>query len=190
MKVEPIRGLLITLVLAACHAGSQLRAEDWPQFRGRSGSGISHEATTLPATTGPDRHVVWKRPVARGHSSPVVSGGRIFVTALRDKRLLTIALDAASGKLIWEAEAPHKKLESIHRIGSHATPSCASDGEVVVSFFGSSGVHAYSLQGDLLWNRPMGPFDNSFGAAASPIIVDNLVVILADHNTGAFLAAT
>lgn len=138
---------------------------------------------------GPDKYVVWRLPVGRGHSSPVILDDLVYLTTLRGKQLLTLAVDAASGKILWEAEAEYEKLESVHRIGSPATPSCATDGEIVVSFFGSSGLHAYSPDGELLWKRRMGPFNNSFGAAGSPIIVDDLVVMIEDHDTGSFLAA-
>ena len=165
------------------------QADNWPQFRGVNASGTSHETTSLPTDIGPNRNVVWKLPVGRGHSSPVVFGERAYLTTLRDEKLLTLAVDVTSGKIAWEAEAQYDKLESVHRIGSPATPSCATDGDVVISFFGSSGLHAYSVAGKLLWKQPMGPFDNSFGAAGSPIIVDDLVVIIEDHDTGSVLAA-
>lgn len=164
-------------------------ADDWPQFRGVNASGVSRESEPLPDDIAPDKHVVWKVAVGRGHSSPVIFANRVFLTTLRDERLLTIALDADSGEQVWEAEAKYDKLESVHRIGSPATPSCATDGKIVVSFFGSSGLHAYSIDGRLLWKQAMGPFDNSFGAAGSPIIVDDFVVIIEDHDTGSFLAA-
>jgi outer membrane protein assembly factor BamB len=189
MKCRSVRVLPILIGFVFILSGSRVGAENWPQFRGANASGVSRESTPLPADIGPDRHVVWKLPVGRGHSSPVVFGDRVYLTSLRDKQLLTLAIDVVSGEITWEAAAEYAKLESVHRIGSHATPSCATDGEIVVSFFGSSGLHAYSVDGKPLWKLPMGPFDNSFGAAGSPIIVDDLVVIIEDHDTGSFLAA-
>ncbi|MDP6718014.1 MAG: PQQ-binding-like beta-propeller repeat protein, partial [Pirellulaceae bacterium] len=181
--------LFILIGVAIVSSGSRVDAEGWPQFRGVNASGVSRESIPLPADIGPDRHVVWKLPVGRGHSSPVVLDERVYLTSLRDKQLLTLAIDVASGKIAWTAEAEYQKLESVHRIGSPATASCATDGDIVISFFGSSGLHAYSVDGELLWKQPMGPFDNSSGAAGSPIIVDDLVVIIEDHDTGSFLAA-
>ena len=179
---------LISLLLLGWNAGWS-QAEDWPQFRGAKSSGLAATDTALPADIGPDKHVVWKADLPPGHSSPIVVGERIFLTAVRDGRLVTIGLDRASGKVLGEAEAPHEKLENIHRIGSYAQASPASDGERVISFFGSSGLFCYDLGGKLLWKLPMGPFNNDFGAGSSPIVSGDAVILCQDHDTDSFLMA-
>jgi len=120
--------------------------------------------------------------------TPVVHGDRIFMTGLAEKSLRTFAVNRLDGKIIWSAEAPYEKLESVHRIGSHATPSVATDGEVVISMFGSSGLFCYDVDGKQLWHRQMGPFNNNFGAASSPLLIDDRIVMVQDHDTGSFLA--
>ena len=132
---------------------------------------------------------MWKIKLAEGHSSPVAYGNRLYVTAVRDDKLLTIALDRQTGATLWEAAAPHEELEPIHRIGSHAQSTPATDGEHIVSFFGSSGLIAYDSQGQQLWIHRMGPFKNDFGAGSSPILVDDRVILCQDHDTDSFLAA-
>lgn len=164
-------------------------ADNWPQFRGPNASGVASEATLLPDELSLEEHLAWKVAVGKGHSSPVIYDGRIYLTAMEEEKLLTLALDAESGERLWQAAAPYDKLESIHGIGSYATPSVATDGEVVVSFFGSSGLQAYDTAGRVLWRVPMGPFDNSFGAAASPIIAGERIILVQDSDTGSFLAA-
>ncbi len=178
----------MTILASWCYA-SPCSAADWAQFRGPRG-GQADSVRPLPVDLGPDRHVLWKTPLPAGHSSPVICGDRVFLTAVRDKQqLLTIAVDRASGKLLWEREAKYEKLEVIHNIGSHAQCSPSSDGERVVSFFGSSGLYCYSLNGELQWQVPMGPFNDDFGAASSPLIVGDRVIVGQDHDTGSFLAA-
>ena len=86
-------------------------------------------------------------------------------------------------------EAPHKTLEKIHGIGSYAQPSPAADAERVVVLFGSSGLYCYDHAGKELWKQPMGPFNDEFGAAASPIIDGERVILCQDHDTESFLAA-
>jgi outer membrane protein assembly factor BamB len=100
-----------------------------------------------------------------------------------------MALDKKSGKVLWEREAKYEKLETIHNIGSHAQCSPASDGERIVSFFGSSGLYCYSIDGEQLWHVPMGPFNDEFGASSSPLIVEDRVIVGQDHDTGSFLAS-
>jgi outer membrane protein assembly factor BamB len=165
-------------------------AADWPQFRGPNAAGRCPDATPLPADIGPDTGVVWKVPLPPGHSSPAVVGDRIYVTAVKDKaHLVTIALDRATGKLLWEAEAPAKRLEQVHQIGSLAQPSPAADADGVVVSFGSYGLIGYDRAGRVAWERPMGPFKNDFGAASSPVIVGDRVLVSQDHDQGSFLEA-
>lgn len=178
--------LLGSLLLSSVLQGAEA---DWPQFRGPLGRGIPRVDKPLPDEVGPDKNVVWKIDVPPGHGSPVVAGDRIFLTAARDGKLLTLALDRNNGKTLWEVEAPYEKLEAIHRVGSHAQSSPATDGERVVSFFGSSGLHCYDIFGKPLWSHRMGPFNNDFGAGSSPIIVGDRVILSQDHDTGSFVAA-
>src|SRR5260370_28562230 len=107
---------------------------------------------------GPETNVVGKVYLAPGHSSPVVVNDRIYLTAVRDKRLYTMALAKKNGKLLWEREALTKELEKIHQVSSHAASTCAADGQVVVSFFGSCGLFCYDSNGRELWHQPLGPF--------------------------------
>lgn len=182
LRICGVAGWICILALTA-QAGS------WTQFRGPNGSGLADTNAALPSAIGPDENVVWKTPLPSGHSSPVVIGNRIFVTAARRERLSTIALDRQSGKILWERDANHGRLEEIHQIGSHAQSTPAADAERVVSFFGSCGLVCYDHAGVLLWKAPMGPFKNNYGAASSPIIVGDFVILNQDHDIDSFLVA-
>lgn len=185
-------------------------ASSWPQFRGPSGNGRADIPAGVPAEISPEKNVIWKSALPPGHSSPVVFGNRIFLTAEKKKsvgsgdtpaaadaktpsadpaatELLTMCLDRSTGAVLWEQTAPHEKLEEVHEIGSRAQCTPATDGEHVVSFFGSSGLYCYDLDGKELWRRRMGPFNDTFGAGASPIIVDGRVILVQDHDTDSFL---
>lgn len=187
---KTIRRVLSVFMIGFVMAGfsGQVHSDDWRQFRGSRG-GVAVGDQKLPVEIGPDSAVAWKRTIAKGHSSPVIQGDLIYLTAKDDKELVTLALDRSSGKTRWRAVAEYDKLESIHRIGSHATPSVATDGTRVVSFFGSSGLYCYDMNGQVLWSHRQGPFNNSFGACSSPLIVDELVISVQDHDTGSYLAA-
>jgi outer membrane protein assembly factor BamB len=167
-----------------------LLAADWPQFRGPGSGGKAQSPAPLPTDIAPDKHVLWKTALPLGHSSPVIVAGKIFLTAVRDnEHLETLCLDRATGKILWRVEAPHLTLEQIHGIGSYAQPSAAADAERVVVLFGSCGLFCYDHAGKLLWQQPMGPFNDEFGAAASPILAGDRVIVAQDHDTGSFVAA-
>lgn len=179
----------LAFAIFLCLLPSTIFAADWPQFRGpKTGQAVGEES--LPTEIGPDKHLLWKTALPPGHSSPAIVGQRIFLTGVREKQHLeTLCLDRASGEILWRATAPTRTLEKIHAIGSYAQSSPAADQERVVVFFGSSGLHCYNHAGQLLWQQPMGPFNDEFGAASSPIIDGDQVVLCQDHDAGSFLAA-
>jgi outer membrane protein assembly factor BamB len=177
----------LTMIVGLCPA---VRAADWPQFRGPGGAAAAPDGQKFPTEIGPGKNVLWKTPLPPGHSSPVVKGDRIYLTAVKDKkRLLTVALDRRTGEVLWQKEAPHQALEKIHAIGSFAQPSCVTDGTHVVSMFGSAGAFCHDADGHPLWHVPMGPFKSEFGAASSPLLIDGRLIINQDHDSGSFLTA-
>jgi outer membrane protein assembly factor BamB len=183
-----MRHFFSALVLGGlCGWVAQAQAGSWPQFRGLHSGGIADSNHKVPSDIGPDRHVIWKTALPPGHSSPVVQGDRIYLTAERGKALLTLGLDRRTGKVLWEAEAPYKQLEKIHGIGSHAQSTPVTDGTLVISYFGSCGMFCYDRDGKLLWHRPMGPFKNDFGAGSSPLLVGDSVILNQDHDQDSFL---
>lgn len=75
------RTTVVAALILIANAGS---AEDWPQWRGPHGNGVSEEKG-LPARWGKD-DVAWKAPLGGlGISSPIVLGDRVFVTAQRGR---------------------------------------------------------------------------------------------------------
>ena len=180
--------LRLSVVMLCCTVESA-QSDSWPQFRGPNASGVASGSYRLPASIGPDRNLFWKVSLPPGHSSPVVHGDRVYVTAAEDGSLYTLGLHGETGEVLWKAEAEYRELEEIHRDGSHAQSSPATDGQRIVSFFGSGGLFCYDRDGKLLWRRRMGPFKNGFGAASSPIIVGDRVVLNQDHDIDSFLMA-
>lgn len=183
-----MRSFLILVIFFVCIAGPLFAADDnWSQFRGPNSSGVAPSGAKIPLEIGPKQNVTWVSDLIKGHSSPVVHGDRIYVTGIADKKLLTVAIDRTTGKQIWQAEAPYTSPERIHSTGSLAQASPATDGERVVSFFGSSGLICYDRDGKQLWYRPFGPFKNDFGAGSSPIIVGDRVILNLDHDSESVL---
>ena len=179
---------LISWMVVALVVSAAADPGEWSRFRGPNGSGVS-AATGLPTRFGPAENVVWKTELPQGFSSPVLHGNRIFLTGFREDKLLTLAVDRNSGKILWEREAPRERKERLDKRNHPAAASAATDGSRVVVFFGDYGLVAYDVDGKELWKKPLGPFNNIYGMGASPILVDGLVVLACDQSTGSFIAA-
>src|SRR6476660_716021 len=164
-------------------------AADWPQFRGPSGIGVSDDKN-LPVEFGPNKNVVWKTPLPPGHSSPVISGERIFLTAVDgEKKLYTLCLNRATGKEMWRREVPRPRQQKLHTNNNPASPSAVVDGKNVYVFFTDFGLISYTVDGKERWRHPLGPFNNPFGMGASPVLAGNTLIMICDSETGSFLIA-
>lgn len=180
------------VILPASAAEPALDATYWSRYRGPEGTGVSAESN-LPIKFGADA-IVWQTdlPVI-GHSSPIVWGERIFLTGATrransvQRHVVCLARD--SGKLLWNQIASVGPGEKLHNMNSWATPSCATDGERVVAFFGAGGLHCFSVDGEPIWSRRFGSFPGTWGVGASPIFVDDLVVQNCDAEGASFLVA-
>ena len=162
--------------------------EGWSRFRGPNGSGVS-TSTRLPAEFGPDTNVVWKTELPFGHSSPALTRDRIFLTGARGERLVTICLDRRTGKILWERDAPRSRVEKLDTRNGPAGPTPATDGTNVYVFFADFGLLSYDMEGKERWRLPLGPFNNLYGMGASPVLVDDAVVLACDQNTDSFIVS-
>jgi outer membrane protein assembly factor BamB len=177
------------LVAACAHAAEGPLA--WPQFRGPGGSGIA-DSQTPPVEFGPDKNVKWKVPAPSGLSSPIIAGDKLVITAFDGGKLYTVAYNRADGTEAWRAEAPLKQLEPYYKAeGSPAASTAATDGERIVSYFGSCGLVCYDLAGKELWKHEMAPaaVPGSFGSGVSPIIADGTVVLVRDEGKNSKILA-
>ncbi len=161
---------------------------DWPQFRGPNASGVS-DATHLPVQFGPSKNVIWKTDLPPGHSSPVISADRIFVTAFDAGKLYVIAMDRSTGRITWRREVPRPRKQELHKSNSPASPSVATDGKNTFAFFTDFGLISHGSDGEERWRLPLGPFNNPFGLGASPILANGKVIQVCDSETGSFLIA-
>lgn len=176
--------LAICLALGA-GAGA---AESWSRFRGPAGTG-HYAGPALPTKWGPE-DVLWRVELkGEGHSSPCIWQQRIFLTSATDqaRTRLVLALDARDGRLLWEKAISCDSADKTHRMNSFATPTCATDGERVVAFFGNAGIHGFDLDGKLLWSQSLGEFAGPWGIAASPVLVGDRVIQNCDAQGASFL---
>jgi len=176
---------LLTVIVTATAADPP---GEWSRFRGPNGSGVA-EVSGLPVEFSPTRNLIWKTELPPGYSSPIVHGSRIFLTGVRDGRLVSFAVDRTTGRVLWERDAPRARREKLDQRNHPASPSAATDGERVFFFFADYGLLAYDVNGHELWRQPLGPFNNVYGMGASPIVVDDVVVLTCDQSIGSFIAA-
>ncbi len=192
-------------------------ADTWPYWRGPERTGVAQ--TGAPLEWGDGQNVAWKVEIpGRGHSSPVVWGDRIFLTtavptgrtatpdgpgarpafgdggtgAGEEHRFEVLALDRASGDVVWRREAttavPHEGYHS--QYGSFASHSPVTDGERLYVSFGSRGLYVYDLDGELLWSKD---FDIQmemflgFGEGVGPVLHDGRLILLFDHEGASFI---
>ena len=173
--------LSLTLALFAVSwsfTAAALRAEEnWARFGGPEGNGRSTE-TALPVKWDA-ASVAWKVKLkGEGQSSVVNWGDKLFLTSATEKgaKRWVHCLDRKSGKLLWEREVACAAPEKIHKMNTWATPTCATDGERVIAFFGPGGIHCFSMDGKPQWQRNLGEFPGTWGIGSSPIIEGNLVI--------------
>lgn len=178
--------LVVLLAQHFCQADTR-----WPRWRGPQGDGQSSE-TQLPVEWS-EGDIAWKTELpGRGQSSPIVWDERIFLTSASEDGLKrsVLCVDRTSGKLAWEHPIDFKgSPEPLHKMNTWATPSCVTDGEVVIAFFGRAGLHAFSVEGQPLWSKDLGLFENPWGVAARPVLVGDLVIQNGDADVDAFIAA-
>ena len=136
-------GIIGSAALSAAAAVSS----NWPQFRGDNASGLAAGAKP-PVKFGPTEGVVWSIDVPWSPSSPAIWGERIFLTTFRNGELETRCHNRADGKLRWARGVKPGEVEDFHRSdGSPAASTPATDGQRVVSYFGSFGLICYDIEG-------------------------------------------
>ena len=199
-------------------------AIDWPSFRGPAASGVGDgQGAPLSWDVASGRNVRFRTEIpGMGNSSPIVWKDRIFLTTavsgtgdrtfrtglygdgtavedLSEHSFRLIALDKATGKVLWEREV-HRGNPGArrHLKSSQANSTPATDGRRVVVLFGTAGVlAAYDLDGTLAWKKDVGVLDagdavfgnTEWGHASSPLLYKDLVIVQADCKKDSFLAA-
>jgi outer membrane protein assembly factor BamB len=178
MRISTALIASILLTTTACGAEPLV----WPQFRGPGGSGVA-EGQKPPVEVGPEKNVKWKVAAPSGLSSPIVVDDKLVITGFEGGKLFTIAYRRSDGNEAWRAEARAKEIELFHKVeGSPAASTPATDGERIVSYFGSCGLCCYDLAGKELWRFeiPTASTAGNFGSGVSPILVDSTVVLVRD----------
>ena len=210
--------LLLTALLAvlATHWGtaqSQPPASNWGQWRGPLANGVSPNGTP-PVEWSETKNIRWKVEVpGRGSGSPVVWGDRLYLLTAVPKgatgaaahsprggvaprvphEYKVLAYDRRTGALAWERtareETPHEASHQDN--GTWASSSAITDGEHVIAYFESRGVHVYDMKGTKVWEKDLGDkqMRNEFGEGSTPVLFGNSLVIVWDHQGQSFIVS-
>lgn len=191
-------GWALALALAGCEKNSseetaitvvtpQEWAQNWPLFRGPAGDGHAAVDAAPPLEFDPARDVRWKTPVeAKGFSSPIVWGDRIYLSAEPND---VLAFDRTTGKQLWrrtlqaapppplpEGEWPWEPGQA-----GLASPTPCTDGRRVYAFYGDGVLGCVDLAGKQVWARRLVDRpDSAYGLAASPIVHNGLIIQVVD----------
>jgi outer membrane protein assembly factor BamB len=194
-------------------AGGQ---DDWPQWRGPLGTGVSPSGRP-PLQWSENKNIRWKTKVpGKGHSTPIVWGERIFLTTAipygpavkprlpsrpgaHDNLALThhheyvvLAVSRKTGKILWQ-QTMHKDLphEAGHVTASLASNSPVTDGERIFAFFGSRGLYCLEPTGKLIWKKNLGEMHtkHGHGEGSSPALHGETLIVNWDQEEKSFLVA-
>ena len=181
------------IVLIAIHANA--RGDNWPQFRGPTGQGLSVEEN-LPISWGGESrtHVLWQSPlIGEGHASPIVWNNHVFVSTARwsddaaDKAQTIpqhhlLCYETTSGKLAWDttiAPGPWKRSDFRSGAGGgYAAPTPATDGDYVFCAYGSSVLAAVGFDGKVVWRKELVPHTFDVTLGSSPVLYGDTVILL------------
>lgn len=192
-------------VATAAVPADAVESGEWPQFRGPRGVARA-EAADLPQTWDAKQNVRWHVDLpGPGGSSPIVVGGRVFVTCYSgygvdaeqpgEKAALVrhlLCLNRADGAMLWRRDVPADSrvinyADFIQRHG-YATSTPASDGVRLYAFLENSGVHAFELDGRPLWHTEVGEEVHNWGSAASLTVDERLLYVNAAVESDSLIA--
>jgi outer membrane protein assembly factor BamB len=211
---------LVLLTLPAIGLGDDVSREagddHWPQWRGPSGTGVS-PAGDPPIEWSEDRNVQWKIALpGRGHSTPVVWGEKIFLTAAvpvgpkleprksgrpgahdnlavtQRHRFVALAVDRKTGRILWQKTLNEAlPIEGAHNTASLASASSVVDAKHVFAFFGSHGLYCLDHDGAVVWQKDLGQMHtkHGHGEGASPALHGATLVVNWDHEGDSFILA-
>jgi len=187
----------LVVLVALVAASRALRAEDWPEFRGKGRSGVWTETGILEKFPEGGLKPRWRTPIGSGFSGPSVVGGRVFVmdfTPTKSPRGTerALALDEKTGAILWTRDWPVDYRSMYLPIGPRATPTVDGDR---VYFQGADG-KLFCLRakdGAIVWKKDFltdfGAEPNVWGFSSSPLVEGDLLITLVGGKPNARVVA-
>ena len=196
-RALPVAGVCLAVMTAA--AGVRLRADDWPEWRGKGRLGVWNETGLLEKFPPGGLTATWRTPINAGYAGPAVADGRVFVVDSRRVKAnqaieRALAIDEHTGRVLWTYEWPtdYSGLQLVYAIGPRATPTV--DGERVFVLGAMGNLVALDVRtGRVLWQKDyVKDFDApvpSWGMTGAPLVDgDRLICLVGAEPDGKILA--
>jgi outer membrane protein assembly factor BamB len=183
-----LRGLAVLML----GTGAFARGENWPQWRGPTGTGVSAE-TGLPAQWDQTTGVLWRRPLpGPAGSTPIVWNGRIFLTSAdAEGGLRLLAIDRA-GQILWNQKITDGDQDVRSGEGNFASPSPSTDGRRVWAMFGNGVLTCRDVDGGEVWTVDLqeryGPFNIQFGMTSTPLLDGDRLYVMCMYTGASYIA--
>jgi outer membrane protein assembly factor BamB len=163
---------------------------EWPQILGPDRNGISTETNLLDQWPANGPKEVWRIRGGVGMSGLSISRGRLITVVQRDAQQIVVAVDAKTGKSIWEQPVAPQYRNSMGD-GPRATPTIA--GDQVFIFTGEGILLALSFSdGKILWShnvlKELDGKEADYGMACSPLVVGTQVIVTAGASKATVIA--
>ena len=177
------------LILLLAAATLTATAADWANWRGPNHNG-STTAAGLPVKFSKSENIAWRVPMpGPSAATPIILGDRVFVSTTDPKaeELLALCLDRRTGKELWRrVVGTGFRLDNR---SNYASPSPATDGEVVTFFYGNGDLATFDLNGKKLWAKKIQGDINGFAFqwtfSSSPLLHDGILYLqVLQRNTG------
>jgi outer membrane protein assembly factor BamB len=191
-----ITAILVVSASLSPYRLAAVSSSEWPQFRGPNGVAVSEEAD-VPVKWSATENVRWKADLpGRGVSSPVIAGGRVYVTAAsayREGRLHVLCFDALTGEKKWERQLASTGSTMCHPKTSMAAPTPVADAKGVYALFATGDLAAFDRDGNLRWYRALErdypDITNQVGMAASPVLAGDVLLLPLENAGDSFALA-
>ena len=209
---------LISFILPSF--AQEKESDNWVQWRGPLGTGVAVKGNP-PISFSETKNLKWKTTIpGKGHATPIVWDKQIIIqsaVATNEKQekesdssrsegerrmsgtqtdlvheYKVISVNKDNGEILWETTVARElPQESTHDLGSWASNSPTTDGELIYAYFGSRGIHCLDFEGNIIWQKDFGQMKKhmSFGEGASPYLYKDKLFILWDHEGDSFLYA-
>ena len=162
-----------------------LLADNWPQWRGANGTGVSNEQS-LPTKWSSKENIAWRTPMpGQGGATPAVWGDRLFVTSADGSELVLLCLNSQTGQILWQKTVADGNQDARAGEGNSASPSPSTDGQHVWVFFSTGVLACYDLDGNEVWKFDVGDrfgkLDIQFGMTSTPVLDGDFLFVQLIH---------